>query len=117
MITSLTKSELTPGGQEVLLYTTIMGGIGTMVPVQSRDDADFFQLLEMHLRQENPPLCGRDHLNYRSFYMPVKDVIDGDFCELFTTLPYSKQREIAEQLDRQPEDVCKRLEDMRNKIM
>ena len=99
------------------MYTTIMGSVGSFVPVQSRDDADFFQLLEMHLRQENPPLCGRDHLVYRSYYHPVKDVIDGDFCELFTTLPYSKQREISEQLDRQPEDVCKRLEDMRNKIM
>jgi len=30
----------------------------------------------------------------------LQDVVDGDFCELFTTLPYSKQREIAEQLDR-----------------
>eukprot|EP00668_Euglena_longa_P034958 GGOE01044886.1.p1 GENE.GGOE01044886.1~~GGOE01044886.1.p1 ORF type:complete len:1215 (-),score=437.39 GGOE01044886.1:243-3482(-) len=117
MVTSLIKTELTPGGQEVLLYTTIMGSIGALVPLQSRDDADFFQLLEMHLRQENPPLCGRDHLSYRSYYFPVKDVVDGDFCELFTTLPYAKQREIAEQLDRQPEDVCKRLEDMRNKIL
>ena len=117
MVTSMNKTELTPGGQEVLVYTTIMGSIGALVPVQSRDDADFFQLLEMHLRQENAPLCGRDHLAYRSKYFPVKDVIDGDFCELYTTLPYAKQRDIAEQLDRQPEDVCKRLEDMRNKVM
>lgn len=57
---------------QVLLYTTMMGGIGALVPLQSRDDADFFSLLEMHLRQENPPLCGRDHLSYRSYYFPVK---------------------------------------------
>eukprot|EP00992_Anisonema_acinus_P013135 TRINITY_DN8566_c0_g1_i3.p1 TRINITY_DN8566_c0_g1~~TRINITY_DN8566_c0_g1_i3.p1 ORF type:complete len:1206 (+),score=374.60 TRINITY_DN8566_c0_g1_i3:30-3647(+) len=117
MVTSLQKTELTPGGQEVLLYTTIMGSIGCLVPIQTTDDADFFQLLEMHLRQENPPICGRDHVAYRSSYFPVKDVTDGDFCELYTTLPYSKQRHIADELDRMPEDVCKRLEDMRHKVM
>ena len=35
-------------------------------------DIDFFQHLEMHLRAEQPSLCGRDHLSYRSYYMPVK---------------------------------------------
>ena len=29
------------------------------------------------MRAENPPLCGRDHLSYRSYYFPVKHVIDG----------------------------------------
>ena len=44
---------------------------------------DFFLHLEMHLRQEHAPLCGRDHLAFRSAYFPVKDVIDGDLCEQF----------------------------------
>ena len=35
-------------------------------------DHDFFQHLEMHMRSEFPPLCGRDHLSYRSYYYPVK---------------------------------------------
>lgn len=26
----------------------------------------------MHLRSEHPPLCGRDHLSFRSYYFPVK---------------------------------------------
>lgn len=54
-----------------------------MLPFTSREDVDFFLHLEMHLRQEHPPLCGRDHLAYRSAYFPVKDVIDGDLCEQF----------------------------------
>ena len=37
----------------------------------------FTLLQEMHMRAENPPLCGRDHLSYRSYYFPVKHVIDG----------------------------------------
>lgn len=35
-------------------------------------DHDFFQHVEMHLRSEHPPLCGRDHLSFRSYYFPVK---------------------------------------------
>lgn len=35
-------------------------------------DIEFFGHLEMHMRQELPPLCGRDHLAYRSAYFPVK---------------------------------------------
>jgi hypothetical protein len=26
----------------------------------------------MHLRQEAPPLCGRDHIFFRSAFFPVK---------------------------------------------
>ena len=57
---------------------------GALVPFTSREDVDFFQHLEMHLRQEHPPLCGRDHLAFRGSYLPVKDVIDGDLCEQFS---------------------------------
>ena len=38
----------------------------------SFQDIDFFQHLEMHMRSEQPSLCGRDHLSYRSYYFPVK---------------------------------------------
>jgi hypothetical protein len=37
--------------------------------------------LEMHMRQHSVPLCGRDHMAYRSAYFPVKGCIDGDLCE------------------------------------
>ena len=36
----------------------------------------------MHLRTEKPPLCGRDHLQYRSYYWPVK------VCNLVTGQDY-----------------------------
>ena len=71
-VLSLQKATLIPGGSESLVYTTLSGTVGVMVPFTSREDHDFFQALEMHLRSENPPLCGRDHLAFRSFYFPVK---------------------------------------------
>ena len=52
---------------------------------------------------------------YRSYYYPVKNVIDGDLCEQYTTLEATKQKSIAEELDRTPADVSKKLEDIRTR--
>jgi len=115
VVTSLQKATLIPGGSESLVYTTISGSIGMLVPFTSHEDHDFFQHLEMYMRGEMPPLCGRDHLAYRSYYFPVKNVIDGDLCEMFNSLDPSKQKSIAEELDRTPSEVAKRLEDLRTR--
>lgn len=48
-------------------------------------DVDFFQHLEMHLRGEDPPLCGRDHLTFRLLCNPVKSVVGGDLCEIYNS--------------------------------
>jgi len=112
---SLQKATLIPGGSESLVYTTLSGGIGMLVPFTSREDIDFFQHLEMHMRQENPPLCGRDHLWYRSSYSPLKASVDGDLCEQFNSLDFAKRKSIAEELDRTPAEVSKKLEDIRTR--
>lgn len=112
---SLQRATLIPGGPELLIYTTLSGTIGAFVPFTSREDFDFFQHLEMHMRNENPPLCGRDHLSYRCFYYPVKNVIDGDLCEQFTSLDPVKQKSIASDLSRTATEVAKKLEDIRTR--
>lgn len=71
-VTWLQKATLIPGGWESLIYTTLSGTVGVLVPFTSREDHDFFQHLEMHMRSENSPLCGRDHISFRSYYYPVK---------------------------------------------
>ena len=76
--TSIQKTQLVAGGRDVIVWTGFMGTLGILVPFVSREDVDFFQTLEQHLRSEDAPLCGRDHLIYRSYYVPVKGVIDGD---------------------------------------
>ena len=55
-----------------MVYTTLSGTVGMLVPFTSREDHDFFQHLEMHMRAENPPMAGRDHLAFRSYYFPVR---------------------------------------------
>ena len=114
---ALQKATLQAGGSESIIYGTVGGCLGAMVPFTSREDVDFFTHLEMHLRQENPPLCGRDHMMYRSYYFPVKDVVDGDLCEQYASLPSDVQRRIAGELDRTPSEVLKKLEAIRNRIL
>eukprot|EP00958_Prasinococcus_capsulatus_P017369 scaffold1954_cov364-Prasinococcus_capsulatus_cf.AAC.4 len=116
-VCAMQKATLQSGGSESIIYGTIGGALGAMVPFTSREDVDFFTHLEMHLRQENPPLCGRDHMMYRSYYFPVKDVVDGDLCEQYASLPSEAQRRIAEELDRTPSEVMKKLEAIRNRIL
>ena len=113
IITSIHRTALLSGGREVLLTTSILGSISIYVPFISKEDVEFFQMLEMHMRAEAPPLAGREHLLYRSYYIPVKNVIDGDLCEQFNSLPPEKRRMIAEELDRSVTDVQKKIEDIR----
>ena len=116
MVTSLTKTAMIPGGREILMYTTLNGSIGMLVPFVAKENVEIFSTLEMSMRNEMPSLCGRDHLSYRSYYVPVKNVIDGDLCELYTSLPNEKKRAIAESVDRTVAEVAKKLEDARNRV-
>lgn len=107
--TSIAKTSLVVGGQEVLLWSGVMGTIGVFIPFISREDADFFQSLEQHLRTDDPPLAGRDHLMYRSYYAPVKGVIDGDLCERYPLLPNDKKQMIAGELDRSVREIERKI--------
>ncbi|RHY29842.1 hypothetical protein DYB32_004815 [Aphanomyces invadans] len=132
-ITSMVRTRLVPVGKEAIVYTTVMGRIGALIPFSSRVDVDFATHLEMsvclpifwiftraccrYMRQEAPPLCGRDHLSFRSYFIPVKDVADGDLCDQFGMLSAEKQLKIAHDMDQTPMEVLKKLEDIRNGLL
>jgi splicing factor 3B subunit 3 len=117
VVTSLHRSSLVPGGAEAVVYVTALGSVGALLPSATKEDKDFFTLLEMHMRQEHQPLTGRDHMAYRSYFGPVKEVADGDLCELFSSLSPDAQRTVASDLDRSPGEVLKKLEDTRNRLI
>ena len=114
--TSIQKTSLVAGGRDILVWTGLQGTIGIFVPFVGREDVDFFQTLEQHLRSEDPPLAGRDHLIYRSYYVPVKGVIDGDLCERYTLLPHDKKQMIAAELDRSVREIERKISDMRTRV-
>ncbi|EGD77940.1 splicing factor 3b subunit 3 [Salpingoeca rosetta] len=115
IVQSLHKTTLTPSGTECIAYTTLSGSIGALMPFSHKEDAEFFQTLELHLRQEHPPICGRDHLAFRSAYVPCKSVIDGDLCEEYNMLSASLKSDIADGLERTPQEVAKKLEEFRTR--
>jgi splicing factor 3B subunit 3 len=117
IITALQKTVLQSGGDEILIYSTVGGSIGAFLPIGLRDDADFFQHLEMYLRQDAISLLGSDHLGYRSYYQPCRNVIDGDYCELYSRLRRPLQENIAESLDCTPRDITKKIEAICNKVI
>jgi splicing factor 3B subunit 3 len=94
-----------------------MGSLVAFLPFEKKEELDFFTHLEMFLRIEAQPLAGRDHVSFRSSFAPVKDVIDGDLCEQFTSLDLQKQKVLAEELDRNPSEVSKKLEQIRAKLL
>jgi splicing factor 3B subunit 3 len=117
IVTSIQKTTLTVGRADCVLYTTISGSIGALIQFEHKEDFEFFQTLEMHLRNEDPPLCGRDHLAFRSSYFPIKNIIDGDLCERYLALEPSSQQKIAEELERELGEICLFIDQMIEKII
>jgi len=118
--TCITKTQLNTlsgANSEIILFGTTNGSLGALIPFETKEEIDFFVHLEMYLRIEAQPLCGRDHVTFRSSYVPVKDVVDGDLCEQFAHLEFNKQRVLADEMDRTPPEVLKKLENIRNKIL
>ncbi|CDM37742.1 hypothetical protein DTO013E5_6275 [Penicillium roqueforti] len=114
--TSIHKTQLVAGGRDIIVWTGLQGTIGMFVPFVSREDVDFFQLLETQLASQQPPLAGRDHLMYRSYYAPVKGVIDGDLCEMYLLLPNDTKLMIAGELDRSVREIERKISDMRTRV-
>lgn len=48
-------------------------------------------------------------------YLCLQNVTDGDLCEQFNSMDPHKQKSVAEELDRTPPEVSKKLEDIRTR--
>ncbi|SCV33543.1 related to splicing factor 3B subunit 3 (spliceosomal protein sap130) [Fusarium fujikuroi] len=113
--TSIIKASLVVGGQDVIVWSGLQGTIGVLIPFVTREDAEFFHKLEGQMRAEDPSLVGRDHLMYRSYYVPSKGVIDGDLCERFRLLPMEKKERIAGELDRTVAEIERKISEARTR--
>jgi splicing factor 3B subunit 3 len=114
--TSIQKVALVAGGKDVLLWAGLQGTIGVLIPFEQREDANFFQSLEEHMRKVDAPIAGRDHLIYRSYYIPVKAIIDGDLIERYMYLPRTTKESIAADLERSVREVERKIGEMRTRF-
>jgi len=108
---------LIPGGTDSVIYTTVSGRVGALMPITSRDDVEFYSTVEIALRNEVDRPVGSEPANYRASFIPVKHVVDGELLELYGKLKPEKQKKIAEGLDRTVEDVVKKLAAMCNGLI
>jgi splicing factor 3B subunit 3 len=111
--TSFSKDSLTAGGQDVVLYTGLQGTVGTLIPIQTKNDIRFFNKLQKALRLAAPDLLGRDHLKFRSYYQPVKNVIDGDLIESFNEFPIDVKVRIGKEIGKLPKEISRKIFEMR----
>ena len=114
--TSMQRTSLVAGGQEVLFWSGLQGTMGILVPFVSREDVEFFSQLEQLMRAEEPPLGGRDHLMFRGYYVPVKGVIDGDLCERFMHLGGEGKAKVAGEVEREVREVERKVQEMRTRV-
>lgn len=105
IITSLCLSA----SGKCIIYGTVNGQIGAMIPVNEAVDAATMKKLESAIRKKIPNICGRDHVLYRSYYAPLKCVSDGDLLKSYMDAPDSIQKEIAAELSCSPFDISRML--------
>lgn len=126
--TSFHKGSFVVGGTESLVYTGIQGTIGIMLPVGTYQEVEFLSNLEKSIRKfyerelddiekssQRINLVGREHLKFRGYYNPVKNVIDGDLLEKYFELDSGTKIKIASELGRVPREVERKLYDLRNR--
>lgn len=54
-------------------------------------------------------------LSFFQINFQIKDAIDGDLCEQYNILDPNAQRNIASEMERNPSEVAKKLEDIRTR--
>lgn len=84
VVSSMQKATLIPGGSEGIVYATLSGAVGMLVPFSSRDAYDFFQHLELHMRSEGLSLVGREHVHYRSQHYPCRVSLNPLIWHIYT---------------------------------
>lgn len=101
----------------MIVYSTLNGGINALFPFDNHQHYEFFSQLEVMVNKAIKNATGTDNLNFRSHYSPCKGVVDGDLCELFAKLSFDDQLSIAEEMNLTPNDIHKKLEELRRQLI
>lgn len=92
-----------------IIYGTVGGQIGLMIPFLTDVEVTICKKLEAEIRNRRPTLCGRLHEMFHSQYSPLKNVIDGELIFEYLKMNESEQKEIAINLQSTPFDISRLL--------
>lgn len=111
-IIALHLGTLSPvGGVESIIYVGLHGTVGIFIPFLSKSEHEPLLELERALLEASPlSVIGCSPSTFINCYTPVRNVIDGDFCEYKASL---NLHEVAESLERAPTEVLNQLESLR----
>lgn len=99
--------------QEAVVYATMDGAVGVLAPLATWNEAEFARLVEHEMRRRYSTVCGRDHLAYRSAFYALKNVVDGDLCEMLRALPHEEVIKCCSSIGQSVSDVMKRIDELR----
>ncbi|AIB09828.1 splicing factor 3b (nucleomorph) [Lotharella oceanica] len=110
------KLNLLPWKNDILLYLTILGGIGCFLPLNIKKEIIFLTNLNLFLHQESISLISLN--NYiDSPYYPTKRMFDAEFCESIKLLPNSTKITISKGLKVKIETITKYLDSLKLKVL
>eukprot|EP00924_Labyrinthula_sp_SR-Ha-C_P013060 augustus_masked-scaffold_12-processed-gene-8.0-mRNA-1 protein AED:0.23 eAED:0.26 QI:0/-1/0/1/-1/1/1/0/1238 len=112
IITDVKKTSLSAGRPEVILYCTISGRVGVLAPIASTEDSELLEHIENQLRELRGKQLGLEQLSYRSSFIPLKHVVDGDFLNQFYEVSAENQQGIAEGAGRTSSSISSKIEEL-----
>ncbi|KAI5953215.1 RSE1 [Candida jiufengensis] len=116
IITSFQIGNFNNGVEKSIIYTGISGKIGIFIPLIFKTEIELFNNLQMELRKlDNNNVIKKDHLKFRSYYNPIKNIIDGDLIEIFSNLSTSDKLKISSNLKKSINEIDKKIWEIRNR--
>ncbi|KAG5361182.1 Pre-mRNA-splicing factor RSE1 [Yarrowia sp. C11] len=101
---------------DFLVVSSLLGTVTAFVPITSPKQARDLKTIEKYVAQNDPGLMGRDHGRFRGYYVPVKEVVDGDLLYDVLLMAENKRTEVAEKSGMDVEGVVGKVVNVRKTI-
>ncbi|SEI35550.1 YALIA101S07e03950g1_1 [Yarrowia lipolytica] len=81
---------------DYLVVCGLLGTVSAFVPVVSPKQSRDLKTIEKFVCASDPGLMGRDHGRFRGYYVPVKEVVDGDMLREVLVMDEKRREEVGE---------------------
>lgn len=99
-----------------LLYSTSLGRIGIVFPIEDKSISDFLIHFTLFFQLDYPSISGRDIKAYESYYNPIKNISDGDFLGKYENYLMSDKKRIAKEMERTVEEIQSKFDEINDRI-
>lgn len=103
--------------ESAIIYGTMNGAVGVIMPFATTTDAEFARKLEMIMQKGWRSPVGRDHLSFRSSFYTTRSIIDGDFCEMFVAAKIEQKEAWAKSVGRSVHDIVRKLDELHASVV